>query len=323
MAGVQLIYSLHFSFGYFFVVVLYLTKFFSLKYYNTSKAPNMSRTFDTPLGYPHNLVKVYLYFQLLLLCSFKFCEDLSKMVFFRAYVFYFIFIVFIIFVVKLLNFLNITRHESDLILATLTWLLVAVSGFFFTYDLLLFLLNIEVIASIYYFFFLTYISSNTITLIKFKNLISNYLWVSFFTLICYFISMLLIIMFCGSLNFAEVCTTYSKVPSFVWQLLLISFLWKIGGPGFYFFKLELYQYLPTVSLIFFSLISVFVNCFLLYYFFSAMWVIYIYYNQFLLSYLVVSNIVILLRGLTSLNFYQFLGFSAINTWSVLLVLCLV
>ncbi len=323
MAGVDLLYSLHFSLGYFCVILLYLYKFFAIKYYNAAKIASTNRVVENPIAYPHNVVTYYIIYTFILLCTFKYSDDLTRMVFFRTFIFFIIFIIFIWAVIRTLNTLKMQRAESEVILATLTWLIVGMNGFFFTTDLVLFLLNLEILTVVYYFFFLTYLSGSVVTLIKFKNLISNYLWISFFTLICFFAALLLIVVYCGALHFEHICQIYGKVPTFVWQLLVLAFLWKVGAPGFYFFKLEIYQYLPTASLFFFSITSVFVNCFLLYYFFSNTWVIYIYYNQFLLAYLLIGNAVLLLRGTASLTFYQFLGLSAVNTWSVLLLFFLV
>jgi hypothetical protein len=65
-----------------------------------------------------------------------------------------------------------------------------------------------------------------------------------------------------------------------------------------------------------------VLCFL-HFFFINCWPIFVNQNLFLISYIIIYNIILLSKGLKTLTFYQFLGLSSANTWSVLLLFYLI
>lgn len=323
MAGAQLLYNLHFMLGYLLFLLSYTYKFTSMKSRYVKKIGNYYNIINTPLAYSRTFILSYLYYQLILLITFKFPYNLCDLTFLRTFVFFCVFLLFMRYLLGLFKFFSSNQAEAELVFAILGWLIVALSGFFYTRDFILFFLNLELLATIYYFFFLIFLNSSTITLIKFKNVLSNYLWVSFFTLVVFFTNLLLLVYWTGSLEFTQLTNNFFCIPSIVWQLLLIAFLWKIGSPGFYFFKFELYQYLPMGSLFMFSLTNVFLSCFLLYFFFSVSWAIYSTYSSLLLVYLLVTNIILVIRGSRALAFYQFLAISAVNTWALLLLLFLI
>lgn len=322
MAGVNLLYFLNIFGGFAFVFLAYAYKFFVIKFFSARRIFTKSNNTKNILNLTSTVLNIYFVIQFSFFYSFKCIEDLENLRFFRLFIFYIIILIFL----RVLSYFSwkfINRGtDEEIILAIFIWFAISFVSFFFVTNLLLLLLGIELIAVIYYFFFLSVLNSKTITLIKYKNLLSNYLWVSFFTLICFFSALLLIVWYSGSLKFNQLVVINSSIPTFFWHLLLLAFLWKVGGPGFYFFKLELYQFLPLHFLVIFSLSSVLINCFLLSFFFISCWQVYAASSWVLLIYLLVLNTLVLGRGLKLMNFYQFLGLSAVNTWSFLLLMFL-
>jgi hypothetical protein len=108
-----------------------------------------------------------------------------------------------------------SQFELDTLLTISIWLLFSLSTFCFCSNFIILLFNIELIATVYFFFFLFYIKKDSITLIKFKNLLSNYLFVSFFTICGFSIALLLIVHYVGSVNFQELNATANSIPFFV------------------------------------------------------------------------------------------------------------
>ena len=126
------------------------------------------------------------------------------------------------------------------------------------------LLSLETITTLYYFFFLKTTKEVNFSLIKYKNLISYYLWLSFFTLLFFSFNLIVLTYSYGTLNFLEL--RFFNLEHKYYILLLIAFFWKLGVPLFHFFKLELYRYLDFISLVLFSIISLSINSFILLYF---------------------------------------------------------
>lgn len=322
MAGVLLAHTLHFSLGYFFTLFFYILTFFSVKWNSRGSIEKSAPSKLTPTAISPLFFKLLSGYQTLLLLSNKQDYSIEQLQFFHSMPFLFVAALCAWLFSRFIWSRGATA-EYNTILTALTWLILAMNSFVFVTDLFLFILALEVIAVVYYFFFLGQLAVEPRTFFKFKNLLSNYLWSGFFTIVLLFFALLGIVVANGSLTFVQICVAATIIPAWCWQGLAIALMWKIGAPGFFFFKLELYQYLPTINLIFFSLSSLFVNCFLLNFFFAELWLVYTWYNWGLLFYILIANLVLLMRAKTVTNFYQFLGFSAINTWATLLVAYLV
>jgi hypothetical protein len=114
-----------------------------------------------------------------------------------------------------------------------------------------------------------------------------------------------------------------QTTSVLWHLIILVLLWKTGAPGFHFLKFELYQYMPVYTLIAFSVISLFVNFFVLQFLASIIWYVLISFRFSFLVYVLVVNVLLLIRGLGLTSFYQFLGLSALNTTTLLFMFFLV
>lgn len=216
-----------------------------------------------------------------------------------------------------------SQFELDTLLTISIWLLFSLSTFCFCSNFIILLFNIELIATVYFFFFLFYITKDSITLIKFKNLLSNYLFVSFFTICGFSIALLLIVHYVGSVNFQELNATANSIPFFVWNILLLALLIKLGGPGVFFFKVEIYKVLSIYSVVFFSICSFFINSIIILFLFKTCIVFYTSNSFLILGGLLASNLIVLARGFQLVSFCQFLGLSAVNTWGLLMTFFLI
>ena len=213
-------------------------------------------------------------------------------------------------------------RELNLIFVIMIFFFIAITSIFFVKNLLLWFLALELIGIIYYFFFLYTLSKNTLTIIKYKNLLSNYLWMSFFLLMFLATLIFFVINLVGSLHFEELMQLCQEIPV-LWHFIILVLLWKTGTPGFHFLKFELYQYMPVYTLITFSALSLFVNFFVLQFLVSMIWYVLITFRFYFLIYVLAINIFLLTRGLVLTSFYQFLGLSALNTTTLLFTFFLI
>lgn len=194
-----------------------------------------------------------------------------------------------------------------------------ISSFYFIKNLLIFVLFLEVAATLYYFFFLYTLTNNNQSLVKLKNLIINYIWLSFFTLIFFSYSLFFFIKTCGTLDIIELSYVGSHVSYIGTTLFFISLLWKLGAPGFHFFKLELYQYLPLETIFFFSIFSLLINVVILFFIFFNLSFLITNLNIYVLYFVILSNALLLWRGLDNLKLFQFLALSSLNTVTTILI----
>lgn len=245
--------------------------------------------------------------------------DLNNFFFFSIFFFVLTVLIYILFLIKK----QVNTTTNNLIISISLWFYLLFITFPYINNLIIFFLALETISVLYYFFFLHQTSSNLTTFIKLKNLLANYLWLSFLTLITFVGCITICFSNVGTANFSQLTAAQNFISQISWYFLLASIMWKIGSPGFHFFKLELYQYLPLHTLIFFSLISVYFNTYLLLFFFYNFLLYFVYHKYSTLIIILIINIFLLIRGLKLNSFYQFLGFSAINTWTTILLMLLI
>lgn len=323
MVGVTLNFWLTFGNFFVFLLLFYIWKFFANKGLTSWKSLAQPAIWDTMLAPNMTFFKIYLTWQLFFIFTSKTYKGFYSLVFmslvFFILIFYFLLIIYLV----LLSRSNKYHMENEIHIHGCMWLNCILILFMLVDNFISFLMMVELISAIYFFFVLIAMKNKLLTTLKFKNLLSNYMWISFFTLVLLFFALILVAKGCGSLKFTEILWISKKTPWYGWQLLLISLLWKIGAPGFYFYKLEMYQYLPTTSLIVFSIASAFTSCFLLHFIFINCWPIFVNQQGMLITYILIYNIVMLSRGLKITSVYQFLALSAANTWSVLLLFYLI
>lgn len=192
--------------------------------------------------------------------------------------------------------------------------------FFLSTNYINLLVALELIAVSYYYLFLESAKTAKINPITYKNLVNNYLWLSFFTLVLYCIGFIFLVYNVGLVDFTEL-SFYKNNSSLHWALtfLLISFLWKLGLSGFHFYKLELYKYFSTVNLFLFIIISFIINSFIMYVFcyWLSSWGFTINFPLFIL--ILVVNTLLLLYNSEKITLAYFLAVSSINTWIFLML----
>lgn len=233
------------------------------------------------------------------------------------YKFFFLNLTFIIFSIYYL----IINQIKTLHVIRYWWVMLVVFLLSYFYiiciDFICLLLILETITILYFFFFLQYLQSSTYHLIKYKNLISQYLWLSFFTLIFFMLNLIVWVFLFGTLNIVELGYVLTRLPEVI--LILIAFFWKLGVPLFHFFKLEIYQFLTFSSLVAFSTLSFIINSLLFVYTLYILKIV-IILNTPLLALILVTNILLLLQGLDKIQFFYFFALSSINSWAFFLLI---
>ena len=210
-------------------------------------------------------------------------------------------------------------NNINLIILILIKLTLIINLLFITTNLIVFILVVELLATLYYFFFLNSLYNQKQTIIKIKNLLINYIWLSLLTLLFCIISFIFIIMGVGTLDFLELTLLSSYLNKSVYLFLFIAMAWKLGLPIFHFFKLELYQFLELDIIFYFSIFSIVINSYLYIYLGVSIPQLYTNINLFLILFIIVTNILLIYRGIDSLKFFQFLAFSGINTLSTIII----
>lgn len=141
--------------------------------------------------------------------------------------------------------------------------------FLFIKTIVAFFLLIELYSIIFYFFYLNSIPQNkSITLLQFKNMLILYLINNFIITLFFLIGLNSIIESFGTVNFLEL--SYLNGVSYNWTtyFLILSVFCKLALPGFHFLKLEVYKYLTVDVVIIFSVITIFINYFLVLFLFN-------------------------------------------------------
>ena len=185
-------------------------------------------------------------------------------------------------------------------------------------NLISYLLLLETLAILYYFFFLNYNTALSTNLVQYKHLLLLYIVVSFFTTILFAAAIILFTLWYGTISFLELSFLNSDylLP---YAVLTISLLWKFGAPGFHFFKLELYQYLSGHVLVLFSLFSLLLNVFLwlfiVYFLYSGIYPI----GVILVYFLIISLVILLSFSLSYTTISQFIAYSTLSTVMLVLV----
>ncbi len=220
-------------------------------------------------------------------------------------------------------FFNKDKLVNMLFISIVLCFYLFICEFFFITNFLAFLVILELLAIMYYFFFLVNIEKSYSSFLKIKNLIISYLCLSFFTLVCFFLGLLLVFYYIGTVNFKEIKLLSNFLPFFIWFIFLTGLCWKLGVPGFHFFKLQIYSYLPLNVIILFSLFSTVVNNFVLIFFLIEFSYVYVNFSYIYLIFVLISNIVLLILNFKDDSFYHFLAYSALNTWTTVFMFCLV
>lgn len=189
----------------------------------------------------------------------------------------------------------------------------------FVKSLITLLFILELYGLIYYFFFIERFRFNKfLTLVKFKNLLALYLWNSFLTSLFFGFGCYLVSCKTGTLCFNEL-EFFRQEPGTGVYLIFFSICWKLGIPGFHFYKIQLYRFLEKSNLFLFSILSIIFNIvlfqFLLYQpiFFNCL-SLYCFSNYFFFF------IIFIIFYYIKINSFQnFIAFSSLVTVNYILI----
>ena len=315
LAGLDILYYLPLAF-----ILFLVGDFFFLFFVKCSLGGILGQRFilSQTLFINSAIVRWFFFSYLITLLSSKYFYTTTP-----TFIFSYSFVIFMLW--GLLMYKNL--FSVFLLTSRASWLLVLfflsiyiIYSFFFISNLISFLLLLEAIATLYYFFFLTFNTSYLSLVVKYKYFLLLYIIVSFFTTLLLALSIIGFSIYYGTISFQEIAyfnTSYT-IPNI---LLLVSILWKLGSPGFHFFKLEFYQYLLGSTLILFSLFSLFLNVFLLYFILYFLGEVVSAELTILLYFSLVSIILLLTVSFRYTTFSQFIAYSTFSTIILILISC--
>ena len=318
MAGVSLTFILSN-----FILLIGLSEFYYTLYLTPSnrlgtQGSLILKNNTTLLNTNINTVIYYLFIQLVAVLSckldvFAYNYQVISLYFYNFYV--------ILLVCGILFYIK-TYYSNNITYILLVWLVALLNFFYFVTNFLILILMLELVATIYYFFFLNNLVNNSQTVLKLKNLLVNYLWLSLFTLMFFSLMLFIIIHSVGTLDFFELNLLYSAINAWGALFLFISLMWKLGLPGFHFFKFELYQYLSLDTIFYFSVFSIVINSYILFFVLQNILFFTTTLNTMVFIIIIIINSIMLLRGVESLKFFQFLALSGLNTLTTILIFSL-
>jgi hypothetical protein len=210
MVGVYLICFIHFILSYFLILYGYLLKLFLVKNSSSRKIVMLNDSIFI-FSYFYNQLRMFFIYQVIFLFTFKLNYIFLNFFFFKISIFFLFFLFFMFFLI--IFFTKMVNHFREIELMYTVFLLfyLFISSFFFVIDIITFFLNVELISIVVYIYFLSFLNTQSITIIKYKNLLSNYLWGSFFSTLFIIISVMFYVYYCGSVSFRQIqiCTELS------------------------------------------------------------------------------------------------------------------
>lgn len=308
----------------FYNCLLTLTTYFIVKlisnfFYNTKKFFYNPKVVPNILILNSSEIRYFMSSQFIIINSFK---TLNNSWLGYCNIFFFLFFFFLISNLIFINLVKNSRYfdkQLNLIHNLSLWFYLGLTSLLLIDNLITLLLLLEFIGVLYYFFFLEQISPEVRSFTKLKNMLNSYLWLSFFTLIFLFLSFLKICSEIGTLDFIEISYLSNNVSGFSWFLLFIGFFFKLGVAGFHILKFEVYKHISSFYIIFFSLYTFYLNSAIFFFIFIHFWSVFIIYEQQLLAFILLFNLLLLTNGFKIYAFYQFLAISTINTWSLMIL----
>ncbi len=323
MVGILSLQDCMYFYFIFFITISYTLKFLSTHFTRSGKLLFIKNMYALLLT---NIKAAYLWTyltQLLFLLTYKTTASVHTDIEITLFYFALIYILIALSILFFSYLYVVGNKDIELFWNWSMFLFVGLMHFRYVTNFLYFIFLIEVISIIYYFFFLSNISTVRGTLVRYRNLLSNYIWSSYLILIFSVMFIYALTISIGTVDFLESKAFLLEHNNAAWQLLLASIFLKVGVPGFHFFKLELYRLLSVVSLLLFSLFTLFINFFILAFIMINYHDVLLNFNQTYLVYLLVINILLLLRGYLVDSVFNFLALSSVNTWATIVVFALV
>ena len=186
---------------------------------------------------------------------------------------------------------------------------------FYIRELISLLLVLELIAVLYYFFFLNYIDLKSFTLVKYKYLLGVYILMSYLVTLLFCLGMFGLSFLYGTLNYRELSYLTLNL-NWACYLLLCAFFLKLGLPSLHFFKLELYQFINFNLLYLYSILSLLLTLYIYFFFYYTFFFCFVNTLTYLSFFIFFGSIFLLLRSLHQITFYQFIAFSGLFTASL-------
>lgn len=305
------------------LTIFYITKLISNVYYNTKKFFSKTKSPITILLLNNTEVHYLTLTQIVLINSFKTLDCGWGKVYNLIFFLLFFFLIFNYFYVLLTKSIHYYNYQINLVHNLGLWFYLSIAALFLIDNFITLLLLLEFISLLYYFFFLEQSNNSQVSFIKLKNLLNVYLWLSWFTLIFFYLTLLKISAEIGTLNFNEIHLLYNYITPSSWCLLFFAFFFKLGISGFHILKFQVYQYISPFFLMLFSMFTFFLNSTIFLFLFLKLYSVFFLYQKILLNFVLFSNFVILLSSFRVTSFSQFLAVSTINVWSLIfLCLCL-
>lgn len=202
---------------------------------------------------------------------------------------------------------------------------------FLFFGLIFFLINIssflsffffiELYGVLYFFIFLNSYKFTNLTLLKYKNGLLFLLWNNFLTTVFISLSCLYLFKLYGTTNFTEL--SFLTTSSNCLYFFFFGIAWKLGLPGFHFFKLEVYKYLLKENVFFFSSLTILFNIVIFFYFFQIPIVFNTFYlnNWLIICFVFLINLILFNLKLT--NLLYFFALSGVITLTMLLSLLII
>lgn len=315
MAGVYFSYYFPLALQIFWIIFFFITLIITPTQY---KIKQYSFNILNNNYFSNHILFINLFFQVYTLLTtktyFNFIDNITIFFFLSLL----ILLLVIFFLLYIFSFEKKIQNQINIIYMFLT---LTIYFIYLSQNLITFLVIVEIIAVIYYFLLLNYSNKLNINILKFKNIISLYLWLSFITLIIFSLAIILSVFFFGTLNFKEL-NSFSGVFSkynIVIVLLILSLFWKIAAPGFHFYKLEIYRYLSLDTLFIYIIFSFFLNTILVTFLFFYLNTFFINFKNIIIFILLICNIILIVTNMSSITLGSFLVLSSINTWIFLMI----
>lgn len=191
----------------------------------------------------------------------------------------------------------------------------------FINSIVIFFLFVELYAILFYFIFLNSINLEiTLDVLKLKNALLLYLIGNFLTTALLLMGLNAIIENYGTTQFLELTllTTSSNIsPQIIF--VVVGFLLKLGLPTLHLLKLEIYKYLHTNVVIFFSITTLLFNYYLVINFLSYNIFIFILLEYKIIYILLCLNLLFLTQKLKISSFNEFIAYSGFTTNNLILI----
>ena len=190
---------------------------------------------------------------------------------------------------------------------------------FFINSYIYLFLYLELYSLFFYFFFLQNNIKQKIFLIQYKNMLLLYLLNNFIASILFLLGIFSVVYYIGSTNFLETNLLNSLDVHYEYYILIISLFIKLSLPGYHFLKVEIYKYLNIENVIFFSVITIYINFFFINFIFSQPITFNVLnsYKQFHI--ILILAILFFIQKLKINNFQEFIAYSGFATNNLIIL----